>query len=469
MANPPVAGPLVAARALKPAEIVAALDAYIVGQERAKRAVAVALRNRYRRQQVPPELREEIAPKNIILIGPTGVGKTEIARRLSMLTDSPFHKVEASKFTEVGYVGRDVESMVRELVDLTIGAFRAREQETVRDKARLLAEERLLDLLLPATGPRGFGRAPAAAPHAVEETAAHAEATSTREKLRGMLREGKLDERIVEVETADTPVPLVEVFSNTGFEELGIQFKDMLGNLFPRSVKKRRLKVPEALEVLTQQESQRLIDQDRVVRRAIERVEQAGILFIDEIDKIVSRGGGGHGPEVSREGVQRDLLPIVEGCTVNTKYGPVKTDHILFIAAGAFHTVKPADLIPELQGRFPIRVELSALGQEEFVRILTEPRNALLLQYRALLATEGIELEILPEAVEEIARIAHEVNARTENIGARRLHTILERLLEDVLFDAPDLSEKRVVVDRAFVAGRLKDVAENEDLSRYIL
>ncbi|MEJ5359413.1 MAG: ATP-dependent protease ATPase subunit HslU [Desulfobacterales bacterium] len=472
MANPNTggaSGPPVAARALKPAEIVAALDAYIVGQQRAKRAVAVALRNRYRRQQVPPELREEIAPKNIILIGPTGVGKTEIARRLSMLTDSPFHKVEASKFTEVGYVGRDVESMVRELVDLTIGAFRAREQEAVREKARLLAEERLLDLLLPSPGPRGFGRPPATAPHAVEETAAHAEAPSTREKLRGMLREGKLDERIVEIETSEAPTPLVEVFSNTGFEELGIQFKDMLGNLFPRSVKKRRLKVPEALEVLTRQESQRLIDQDRVVRRAIERVEQAGILFIDEIDKIVSRGAGGHGPDVSREGVQRDLLPIVEGCTVNTKYGPVKTDHILFIAAGAFHTVKPSDLIPELQGRFPIRVELSALGKEEFVRILTEPRNALLLQYRALLATEGVELEILPEAVEEIARIAEEVNARTENIGARRLHTILERLLEDVLFDAPDVPGKRVVVDRVFVAGRLKDVAENEDLSRYIL
>ncbi len=471
MANLPAggaAGPPVAARALKPAEIVAALDAYIVGQERAKRAVAVALRNRYRRQQVPPELREEIAPKNIILIGPTGVGKTEIARRLSLLTDSPFHKVEASKFTEVGYVGRDVESMVRELVDLTIGAFRAREQEAVRDKARLLAEDRLLDLLLPSPGPRGFGRAAASPPHAVDETAAHAEASSTREKLRGMLREGKLDERIVEVETAETPMPLVDVFSNTGFEELGIQFKDMLGNLFPRTVKKRRLKVPEALEVLTQQEAQRLIDQDRVVRRAIERVEQAGILFIDEIDKIVSRGGG-HGPDVSREGVQRDLLPIVEGSTVNTKYGPVKTDHILFIAAGAFHTVKPADLIPELQGRFPIRVELNALGRREFVRILTEPRNALLLQYRALLATEGVELEILPEAVEEIARIAEEVNARTENIGARRLHTILERLLEDVLFDAPDIPGGRVVVDRAFVAGRLKDVAENEDLSRYIL
>lgn len=462
------AAPPGTARALKPAEIVSALDAYIVGQERAKRAVAVALRNRFRRQQVPPELREEIAPKNIILIGPTGVGKTEIARRLSMLTDSPFHKVEASKFTEVGYVGRDVESMVRELVDLTIGAMRAREQEAVRDKARLLAEDRLLDLLLPAPGPRGFGRTAASPPHAVDETAAHAEASSTREKLRGMLREGKLDERIVEVETAETPAPLVEVFSNTGFEELGIQFKDMLGNLFPRSVKRRRLKVPEALEILTQQEAQRLIDQDRVVRRAIERVEQAGILFIDEIDKIVSRGGS-HGPDVSREGVQRDLLPIVEGCTVNTKYGPVKTDHILFIAAGAFHTVKPSDLIPELQGRFSIRVELNALGRREFVRILTEPRNALLLQYRALLATEGVELEILPEAVEEIARIAEEVNARTENIGARRLHTILERLLEDVLFDAPDIAEKRVVVDRAFVERRLKDVAENEDLSRYIL
>jgi ATP-dependent HslUV protease ATP-binding subunit HslU len=456
-------------KTLKPFEIVAALDTYVVGQHHAKRAVAVALRNRWRRQQVPSELRDEIAPKNIILIGPTGVGKTEIARRLSMLTDSPFHKVEASKFTEVGYVGRDVESMVRELLEQTIALDKAREQEAVQDKARQLAEERMLDLLLPKAGPAPAARpAEPGDPQIELVSSGTAEAPSTREKLRALLRQGKLNNRYVDVETADRNVPMVEVFSNAGLEELGINFKDMLGGLFPKSVKRRRLKVPEAMDALAQEEAQQLVDVDKIVKQAIAKVEQAGIIFIDEIDKIVAKGTS-QGPDVSREGVQRDLLPVVEGCTVTTKYGTVKTDHVLFIASGAFHTVKPSDLIPELQGRFPIRVELSALGQDEFVRILTEPRNALLLQYTELLKTEGVELVFQPEAVREVARLAEEVNARTENIGARRLHTLMERLLEDVLFDAPDLADRRVVIDRATVDRRLKNIAGNEDLSRYIL
>jgi len=429
----------------------------------------VALRNRWRRQQACDDLREEIAPKNIILIGPTGVGKTEIARRLSMLTDSPFHKVEASKFTEVGYVGRDVESMVRELLELTISFDKAREQEAVQGKARLLAEERMLDLLLPKPGPAPAARPPDAGDPQIElVSSAATEASSTREKLRALLRQGKLDQRFVDIETTDRNVPMVEVFSNAGLEEMGINFKDMLGGLFPKTTKRRRLKVSEAMDVLSQEEAQRLVDVDRIVKQAIEKVEQAGILFIDEIDKIVAKGSS-HGPDVSREGVQRDLLPIVEGSSVTTKYGPVKTDHILFIAAGAFHTVKPSDLIPELQGRFPIRVELSALGQAEFVRILTEPKNALLLQYTELLKTEGVELVFEPQAIEEVARLAEDVNARTENIGARRLHTLMERLLEDILFDAPDVAEKRVVIGRSMVEKRLKDIAGNEDLSRYIL
>jgi ATP-dependent HslUV protease ATP-binding subunit HslU len=359
--------------------------------------------------------------------------------------------------------------MVRELLELTISFDKAREQEAVQGKARLLAEERMLDLLLPKPGPAPAARPPDAGDPQIElVSSAATEASSTREKLRALLRQGKLDQRFVDIETTDRNVPMVEVFSNAGLEEMGINFKDMLGGLFPKTTKRRRLKVSEAMDVLSQEEAQRLVDVDRIVKQAIEKVEQAGILFIDEIDKIVAKGSS-HGPDVSREGVQRDLLPIVEGSSVTTKYGPVKTDHILFIAAGAFHTVKPSDLIPELQGRFPIRVELSALGQAEFVRILTEPKNALLLQYTELLKTEGVELVFEPQAIEEVARLAEDVNARTENIGARRLHTLMERLLEDILFDAPDVAEKRVVIGRSMVEKRLKDIAGNEDLSRYIL
>jgi ATP-dependent HslUV protease ATP-binding subunit HslU len=452
-------------KTLKPSEIVTELDKYIIGQHQAKRSVAVALRNRWRRQQVPPELRNEIAPKNIILIGPTGVGKTEIARRLSMLTESPFHKVEASKFTEVGYVGRDVESMVRELLEMTITLDKARAHEDVKEKARQMAEERMLDLLLPKAG-----RAPDPGETQIElVSAAAAEPPSTREKLRSLLRQGKLDQRYVDLEIQDRGGgPMVEIFSNAGMEEMGINFKDMLGGLFPKGIKRRKLKVPEAMDALAHEEAQGLVDMEKIVKCAIEKVEQAGIIFIDEIDKIVAKNGS-HGPDVSREGVQRDLLPVVEGCTVATKHGPVRTDHILFIASGAFHTVKPSDLIPELQGRFPIRVELGALGRAEFVRILTEPKNALVLQYTALLKTDGIDIVFSKEAVDEIARLAEEVNTRTENIGARRLHTLMERLLEEVLFDAPDLPEQRMVVDPRYVETRLKDIIASEDLSRFIL
>ncbi|MGD8441892.1 MAG: ATP-dependent protease ATPase subunit HslU [Desulfobacterales bacterium] len=454
---------------LKPSEIVKELDKYIIGQDKAKRSVAVALRNRWRRQQVPEELRDEIAPKNIILIGPTGVGKTEIARRLSKLTDSPFSKVEASKFTEVGYVGRDVESMVRDLVELTINIFKIRAQEDVQDKARQIAEERMLDLLLPKSGTQSPARSEESKEVQFElVTPGGDETSSTREKLRSMLRKGKLDNRYVDLDVADRSTPMVEIFSNVGMEEMGINFKDMLGGMLPKSTKRRRLKVPEGLKMLAQEEAQDLVDMEKVVKEAISRVEQSGIIFLDEIDKIAGKNGT-QGPDVSREGVQRDLLPIVEGSSVNTRYGPVKTDHILFIGSGAFHTVKPADLIPELQGRFPIRVELDSLGQMEFVRILTEPRNALLLQYMALLRTEGMDVVFEDDAVAELARMAEEVNDRTENIGARRLHTLMERLLEDILFDAPDMKSKRIVIDKSYVATRLNDIKDNEDLSRYIL
>jgi len=455
---------------LKPSEIVNELDKYIIGQDKAKRSVAVALRNRWRRQQVPEELRDEIAPKNIILIGPTGVGKTEIARRLSKLTDSPFSKVEASKFTEVGYVGRDVESMVRDLVELTINSYKVRAQESVQEKAWQIAEERMLDLLLPRSEPSSPIKTDDAAPDVQIElvTSGNEESSSTREKLRSMLRKGKLENRYVDLDVSDRSMPMVEIFSNVGMEEMGINFKDMLGGMFPKSTKRRRVKVPEAMEILAQEEAQNLVDMDKVIKEAIARVEQSGIIFLDEIDKIAGKNGA-HGPDVSREGVQRDLLPIVEGSTVNTKYGPTKTDHILFIASGAFHMVKPADLIPELQGRFPIRVELNSLGQKEFVRILTEPRNALLLQYMALLRTENIDVVFEDDAVSEIARMAEEVNNKTENIGARRLHTLMERLLEDILFDAPDMQETRIVIDRKYVEDKLKEIKDDEDLSRYIL
>jgi ATP-dependent HslUV protease ATP-binding subunit HslU len=452
---------------LKPSEIVKELDKYIIGQHKAKRSVSIALRNRWRRQQVPEDLRDEIAPKNIILIGPTGVGKTEIARRLSRLTDSPFTKVEASKFTEVGYMGRDVESMVRDLLELTVNMVKAKAQESVEEKAQQIAEERMLDLLLPKPAVKQNSEAVKETP---VDLIAHndTELSSTREKLRKMLLEGKLDNRYVDLDVSDRPMPVVEIFSSMGIEEMGINFKDMLGGLMPKSSKRRKLKVTEAMRILAQEEAQNLVDMEEVVNRAIEKVEQTGIIFLDEIDKIVSKNGS-HGPDVSREGVQRDLLPIVEGCNVATKYGPVKTDHILFIASGAFHTIKPSDLIPELQGRFPIRVELDSLGRDEFVRILTEPKNALLLQYIALLRTEDVDVAFENDAVARIAAIAEEVNNLTENIGARRLHTLMEYLLEDILFNAPDMKEKRIMIDGKYVDNKLKDIKEDEDLSRYIL
>jgi ATP-dependent HslUV protease ATP-binding subunit HslU len=427
---------------LTPREIVAELDKYVVGQNAAKRAVAIALRNRMRRQKLPPELAEEIMPKNIIMIGTTGVGKTEIARRLAKLANSPFLKVEASKFTEVGYVGRDVESIVRDLTEIAIDMVRAEKLEDVEDKAEIAAEERLLDLLLPPAPtpvvPPGSNAANVLLPPAPDESVAR-----TREKLRQQLREGRLDDRTVEIETRERNTPHFEIISNQGMEEMDINLKDMLPNIFGQRTKKRTMKVSEAFDYLIQEEEQRLIDIESVTRIAVERVEQSGIVFLDEIDKIAGREGG-HGPDVSREGVQRDILPIIEGTTVNTRYGMVRTDHILFIAAGAFHVSKPSDLIPELQGRFPIRVELQSLTVEDFIRILTEPKSSLVKQYTALLETEGLKLEFTKEALDEIANFAFRVNESTENIGARRLHTIMERVLDEVSFAAPDISKSGV-------------------------
>ncbi|HOC39040.1 MAG TPA: ATP-dependent protease ATPase subunit HslU [Thermodesulfobacteriota bacterium] len=450
---------------LTPKEIISELDKYIVGQHKAKRAVAIALRNRWRRQQVSDDLRDEIAPKNIIMIGPTGVGKTEIARRLSRLAQSPFYKVEASKFTEVGYVGRDAEYMIRDLTEIAVNMVRAEESEHVQVRARTNAEERILDLLLPSSKEPSPDSS-AAPGTSIEGYAPPRE--STREKLRQLLSAGKLDSREVELETSHRNAPVIEVFSASGMEELEFNMKEMFGNLFPKKTKRQKMKVPQALEILTQEEAQRLIDMDQVTQMAKQRVEQTGIIFLDEIDKIAGRESHA-GPDVSREGVQRDLLPIVEGTTVTTKYGMVRTDHILFIAAGAFHTTKPADLIPELQGRFPIRVELDSLGREDFIRILQEPRNALTKQYQALMETEGVKLDFHPDAVNEIARIAETVNQRTENIGARRLYTIMEKLLDEISFDAPDMDGKHIEISRSYVQEKLQEVVTDEDLSRYIL
>lgn len=440
------------ANILTPRETVAELDKFIVGQKEAKKAVSIALRNRWRRQRVSPEMKDEIAPKNILMIGPTGVGKTEIARRLAKLSQAPFLKVEASKFTEVGYVGRDVESMIRDLTDISVKMTTEEEKKNVISKAKDLAEERILDILLPK------GK---------DNDSEFESLNETREKMRALLKEGKLDNRTIEIEVTAKNFPM-QIFSQAGVEEMDVNISDMLGNLMPKKSKRKKVKIPDAMEVLIQEEAQKLVDMDKVVKKAVEGVEQTGIVFIDEIDKICGRETSS-GPDVSREGVQRDLLPIIEGCTVNTKHGLVKTDHILFVGAGAFHVSKPSDLIPELQGRFPIRVELDPLSKDDFIRILTEPKNALIKQYKELLKTENIDLEFSDDAIVRLAELAEEVNESTENIGARRLHTILEKILEDISFNAPDTSEKEFKVDSDYIKNKISDIVKDRDLSRYIL